>query len=404
MARTRVRTRIFFVLVGAAGLVLPNAGYAATCEAILGKWAWFIGGEVTVNRDGTFTQQSGNAGRWECKDGARGRFTFRWRDGGFVNSLAVSPDGQGLTSTDQSQAFVTAQRSAPAPPPPPPVRQEECCREAYYCETHKIEAAFDQKTAQCHHPGNAGCFQDAVRTKASQLKAAGEQLRLCNRAASGELSRPVPGTGGAASTAAGNDEFHSSEGTGNPAQSCQPCQIITSGQETTPPEAESPTFPPLKTGTEENVTIPDVPVKPLDERWKDWAKDYNDQVAILLRDFGPVIPNDGNDYSYTAMVRVSPNGTIQVGEPVGSAYARPKPGQTTEEAERIAKKVLAEHLPMFKQYLVTFLQPLPFPKGSRLAWWAYPATYKRSKADTPFTPAPTPKEPPPPRSTQKRSR
>ncbi len=66
MARTRARTRIFFVLVGAAGLVFPNAGYAATCEAILGKWAWFIGGEVTVNRDGTFTQQSGNAGRWEC--------------------------------------------------------------------------------------------------------------------------------------------------------------------------------------------------------------------------------------------------------------------------------------------------------------------------------------------------
>ena len=260
-----------------------------------------------------------------------GRFTFRWRDGGFVNRLAVSPDGQGLTSTDQSQAFVTAQRSALAPPPPPPVRQEECCREAYHRETHKIEAAFDQKTAQCRdHPGNAGCFQDAVRTKASQLKAAGEQLRLCNRAASGELSRPGPGTGGAASTAAGNDAFHSSEGTGNPAQSCQPCQIITSGQETTPPEAESPTFPPLKTGTEENVTIPDVPVKPLDERWKDWAKDYNDQVAILLRDFGPVIPNDGNDYSYTAMVRVSPNGTIQVGEPVGSAM----PGRSLDRPLR----------------------------------------------------------------------
>lgn len=251
MARTRALTRLCFVLVGAAGLVLPNAGYAAVCEAILGKWAWFIGGEVTVNRDGTFTQQSGNAGTWECTDGARGRFTFRWRDGGFVNSLVVSPDGQGLTSTDQFQWYVTAQRSAPAPHPQP-VQREDCCREAYYCETHKIEAAFDQQVAQCHHPGNAGCFKDAVRTKASQLKAAGAQLRLCHRAASGAVSRPGPGTGGAASTAAGNDEFHSTERPGFFSQECQACDVMPNGQTAGPPEAEPKRFE-LSAEEEENL-------------------------------------------------------------------------------------------------------------------------------------------------------
>ena len=117
MAQTRMLLGVLMVIAGVAGLALPNAAPAASCEAILGKWAWFIGGEVTVNRDGTFTQQSGNAGTWECTDGARGRFTFRWRDGRFVNSLAVSPDGQGLTSLDQSQWYVTAQRSASAPTP-----------------------------------------------------------------------------------------------------------------------------------------------------------------------------------------------------------------------------------------------------------------------------------------------
>ena len=151
------------------------------------------------------------------------------------HDTVVSPDGQGLTSTDQSQAYVTAQRSAPAPPPEP-VQREDCCQEAYYCETQKIEAAFDQQVAQCHHPGNAGCFQDAVSTKASQLKAAGEQLRLCNRTASGALSRPGPGTGGAASTAAGNDEFHSTERPGFFSQECQACDVIPKGQTVGPPE------------------------------------------------------------------------------------------------------------------------------------------------------------------------
>jgi hypothetical protein len=50
-----------------------------------------------------------------------------------------------------------------------------------------------------------------VSTKASQLQAASEKLRQCNRTASGALSRPVPGTGGAASPPASSDEFHSTE-------------------------------------------------------------------------------------------------------------------------------------------------------------------------------------------------
>ena len=56
-------------------LFLPDRAHAATCGPIVGKWAWFIGGKVTVNPDGTFTQQSGNAGTWQCTDPARGSFT-----------------------------------------------------------------------------------------------------------------------------------------------------------------------------------------------------------------------------------------------------------------------------------------------------------------------------------------
>src|SRR5262249_49094849 len=87
-----------FLLAGVAGFFLPGHTHADSCNAIVGKWTWFIGGEVTVNPDGTFTQQSGNAGTWECTDAARGRFTLRWRFGGYVNQLVLSADEQGLSS------------------------------------------------------------------------------------------------------------------------------------------------------------------------------------------------------------------------------------------------------------------------------------------------------------------
>ncbi len=234
MAQIRTWTVGLFLLAGVVGFFLPDRAHAATCDAIVGKWAWFIGGEVTVNPDGTFTQQSGNAGTWQCTDPARGRFTLRWRDGGFVNSLALSPDGRGLTSTDQSQWYVTAQRSAPAPKLPQLVRKENCCQENYGCETKRIEAEFTKKMATCHFPGNSGCISEATSRKASQLKAANEQLRMCNRAASGAVTGQAPATGGA-SLPASSDEFHSTEGTGGPAQGCQPCTATSEPSENATP-------------------------------------------------------------------------------------------------------------------------------------------------------------------------
>lgn len=402
MTQTRATILGLFLLAEIAGLTLPGHAHAATCNAIVGKWAWFIGGEVTVNPDGTFTQQSGNAGTWVCTDVARGRFTFRWRDGGFVNSLALSPDGQGLTSMDQSQWYVTGRRTASAPMPSQLVQKETCCQDAFGCETKRIEAEFTQKMATCHFPGNSGCIADATSKKAAQLKAANENLRSCNRAASGGAIRPAPATRVTAALLASSDEFHSTEGT-TPPQGCQPCQIITSGQDTTPPEAEPPTFnPPLQTGVEQNVTRP--PDKPLSDRWKDWAKDYNDKVSALLSDFGYLVPDDGNDYSFTARVRVFPDGTTQVGPPGGSYYPRPQPGQTARTAKLLAEQVVARYKPNFRQKLVDGLHPLPFPEGSRLAWWEYSITYKRGATFTPFTPAPTPQEPAPPRPAPRRSR
>jgi hypothetical protein len=110
MAKTRTRTLVFFLVAGIASFSLQYDAHAASCEAILGKWMWFTQGVVTFHPDGTMVYAQGNDGTWECTDAARGRVTLRWRVGGYVNQLVLSANGNGLSSTDPSQQFVTARR------------------------------------------------------------------------------------------------------------------------------------------------------------------------------------------------------------------------------------------------------------------------------------------------------
>lgn len=106
----RARPLVLVVLLIGAGFACSNSAQSASCNALVGKWAWFIGGEVTINSDGTFTQQSGNSGSWTCTDASKGAVTFRWKNGGFVNNLVLSEDGNGLSSTDPTQKIVTAKK------------------------------------------------------------------------------------------------------------------------------------------------------------------------------------------------------------------------------------------------------------------------------------------------------
>jgi hypothetical protein len=112
-ALTVSSTIIFLFTVGTAILYLPSIAQSASCDAVVGKWAWFVGGEVTIKPDGTFTQQSGNSGIWECTDASKRTVTLKWTKGGFVNKMALSADGTNLSSTDPSQSFVKATRVNP---------------------------------------------------------------------------------------------------------------------------------------------------------------------------------------------------------------------------------------------------------------------------------------------------
>jgi len=104
---------VFLFTLGVAALAPPLFAPAASCDAVVGTWAWFVGGEVTIKSDGTFTQQSGNSGTWECTDASKRAVTLKWTKGGFVNKMALSSDGANLSSTDPSQAFVKATRINP---------------------------------------------------------------------------------------------------------------------------------------------------------------------------------------------------------------------------------------------------------------------------------------------------
>ena len=119
MAQIRTMTLGLFLLAGVADFSLPGYAHAASCDAIVGKWAWFTKGVVAFTPDGKLVHEPGNDGTWECTDAARGRITLRWRLGGHVNHLVLSADGQGLSSTDPSQHFVTAKRIGAGGSTPP---------------------------------------------------------------------------------------------------------------------------------------------------------------------------------------------------------------------------------------------------------------------------------------------
>lgn len=115
MAKKKSLTLVCLFIIGVTGFSIPYHAYAASCDAIIGKWTWFTSGVATINPDGAmvYAHPDGtiaNDGTWECTDAYQGMFTLRWRIGGYINSLALSAHGQGLSSTDPSQSYVTAKR------------------------------------------------------------------------------------------------------------------------------------------------------------------------------------------------------------------------------------------------------------------------------------------------------
>lgn len=114
MTRKRLVALVVVVALGLLLVLLRHRAAADPCQAIVGEWMWFTGGQVTIKADGTMVYQGEvNDGTWECTDPSRPLYTLRWRVGGYVNTLTLSSDGQRLVSTDPAQAYVGATRIGP---------------------------------------------------------------------------------------------------------------------------------------------------------------------------------------------------------------------------------------------------------------------------------------------------
>ena len=78
---------------------MPLAAQPPSCDDVIGKWAWFTRGVVTIKQDGAMAHEPGNDGTWTCASGAKTIITLRWRVGGFVNTMELLADRKKLSST-----------------------------------------------------------------------------------------------------------------------------------------------------------------------------------------------------------------------------------------------------------------------------------------------------------------
>lgn len=72
----------------------PKQAGHGSCAKLPGVWEWFMGGDVTINSNGTVHQPSTSlAGAWTCSNG---QAVIRWSFG-ITDTVKLSGDGNHLT-------------------------------------------------------------------------------------------------------------------------------------------------------------------------------------------------------------------------------------------------------------------------------------------------------------------
>jgi hypothetical protein len=79
------------------------------CNDIVGAWKWFVGPQLTISADHSFTNGE-NSGNWEMTNAAERKYTLRWDVGGFVDEVILSTDGKKLTGTNNQKNKVSGER------------------------------------------------------------------------------------------------------------------------------------------------------------------------------------------------------------------------------------------------------------------------------------------------------
>lgn len=85
----------------------PASALAAGCDAAVGEWRWFNGGNVTLTPQKSVLMNGKAAGKWDCVDPKRTATVLRW-NAGFVDNVTVS--GNRMTGKNQNGVPISADR------------------------------------------------------------------------------------------------------------------------------------------------------------------------------------------------------------------------------------------------------------------------------------------------------
>ena len=90
-------------------LAVPTIAQESRCGEIVGAWKWFVGPELVIKADHSFSN-SENSGTWEVTNAAERKYTLRWDVGGFVDEVTLSKDGLKLIGTNNQKNNVSGER------------------------------------------------------------------------------------------------------------------------------------------------------------------------------------------------------------------------------------------------------------------------------------------------------
>lgn len=90
---------------------LDNCAVPGACNRFIGTWDWFTGEKVTISSDYRFSTQ-GKRGTWRCL--SDGRIEMRWTPGGYIDTLAISGNGNSIRGTNQYGVNVTGTKKSTA--------------------------------------------------------------------------------------------------------------------------------------------------------------------------------------------------------------------------------------------------------------------------------------------------
>jgi hypothetical protein len=90
-------------------LAVPVMAQENRCKEIVGTWKWFVGPELIIKADLTFSNGE-NSGTWKVANAAEHKYTLSWDVGGFVDDVTLSKDGMKLTGTNNQKNNVAGER------------------------------------------------------------------------------------------------------------------------------------------------------------------------------------------------------------------------------------------------------------------------------------------------------